>query len=30
MLVLAIGAVGIARAVEHSRLGRGLQAIRDN
>ncbi|MDB5372111.1 MAG: branched-chain amino acid transporter permease [Belnapia sp.] len=30
MLVLAIGAVGIARAVENSRLGRGLQAIRDN
>jgi branched-chain amino acid transport system permease protein len=30
MLVLAIGTVGIARAVEHSRLGRGLQAIRDN
>ena len=30
MLVLAIGAVGIARTVENSRLGRGLQAIRDN
>ncbi len=30
MLVLAIGSVGIARAVENSRLGRGLQAIRDN
>jgi branched-chain amino acid transport system permease protein len=30
MLVLAILTVGIARAVEHSRLGRGLQAIRDN
>ena len=30
MLVLAILTVGIARAVEHSRIGRGLQAIRDN
>jgi branched-chain amino acid transport system permease protein len=30
MLVLAIGAVGISRSVELSRLGRGLQAIRDN
>jgi branched-chain amino acid transport system permease protein len=30
MLVLAIVAVGVARAVELSRLGRGLQAIRDN
>ncbi len=30
MLVLAILSVGIARAVEHSRIGRGLQAIRDN
>jgi branched-chain amino acid transport system permease protein len=30
MLVLAIGTVGIARAVEHSRIGKGLQAIRDN
>ena len=30
MLVLAIGATGIGRAVEMSRLGRGLQAIRDN
>ena len=30
MLVLAIAAVGLARAVEFSRLGRGLQAIRDN
>lgn len=30
MLALAILSVGIARAVELSRLGRGLQAIRDN
>jgi branched-chain amino acid transport system permease protein len=30
MLALAILTVGIARAVEHSRIGRGLQAIRDN
>lgn len=30
MLVLAIGTVGISRTVELSRLGRGLQAIRDN
>ncbi len=30
MLVLAIGTTGIGRAVEMSRLGRGLQAIRDN
>jgi branched-chain amino acid transport system permease protein len=30
MLVLAIGTVGIARTLEHSRIGRGLQAIRDN
>lgn len=30
MLVLAILSVGIARMVEQSRLGRGLQAIRDN
>ena len=30
MLVLAILATGVARAVERSRLGRGLQAIRDN
>ncbi len=30
MLVLAIGAAGIGRTVEMSRLGRGLQAIRDN
>jgi branched-chain amino acid transport system permease protein len=30
MLLLAIIAVGAARAVEHSRIGRGLQAIRDN
>ncbi|WP_149537693.1 branched-chain amino acid ABC transporter permease [Siccirubricoccus phaeus] len=30
MLVLAILAVGISRTVELSRLGRGLQAIRDN
>lgn len=30
MLGLAILSVGIARTVEHSRLGKGLQAIRDN
>jgi branched-chain amino acid transport system permease protein len=30
MLGLAIGATGIGRGVELSRLGRGLQAIRDN
>jgi branched-chain amino acid transport system permease protein len=30
MLVLAVVAVGIGRSVELSRLGRGLQAIRDN
>src|SRR3954463_2728851 len=30
MLVLAVIAVGIGRTVEMSRLGRGLQAIRDN
>ncbi|MCB4821989.1 branched-chain amino acid ABC transporter permease [Roseicella aerolata] len=30
MLVLAVIAVGIGRTVEFSRLGRGLQAIRDN
>ena len=30
MLVLAVIAVGVGRTVEHSRLGRGLQAIRDN
>jgi branched-chain amino acid transport system permease protein len=30
MLVLAVLTVGIGRAVELSRLGRGLQAIRDN
>jgi branched-chain amino acid transport system permease protein len=30
MLVLAVITVGIARTVEVSRLGRGLQAIRDN
>jgi branched-chain amino acid transport system permease protein len=30
MLVLAVIAVGIGRSVELSRLGRGLQAIRDN
>ena len=30
MLVLAVLAVGIARTVEVTRLGRGLQAIRDN
>ena len=30
MLVLAVLAVGIGRTVELSRLGRGLQAIRDN
>ena len=30
MLVLAIGTVGIARALEHSRIGAGLAAIRDN
>ncbi|MDO9710940.1 branched-chain amino acid ABC transporter permease [Paracraurococcus lichenis] len=30
MLVLAVLAVGIGRMVEFSRLGRGLQAIRDN
>lgn len=30
MLALAVLTVGTARAVEHSRIGRGLQAIRDN
>jgi branched-chain amino acid transport system permease protein len=30
MLALAILTVGIARAVQHSRIGRGLQALRDN
>jgi branched-chain amino acid transport system permease protein len=30
MLVLAVIAVGVGRTVEYSRLGRGLQAIRDN
>ena len=30
MLVLAIGTVGVARALEHSRIGAGLAAIRDN
>ena len=29
MLVLAAGAIVIARTIEHSRLGRGLRAIRD-
>lgn len=30
MLALAILAVGISRTVQHSRVGRGLQALRDN
>ncbi len=30
MVVLAVGAVIIARLIEHSRIGRGLAAVRDN
>ena len=30
MLVLAVGSVVLARVIEHSRLGRGLAAIRDD